>query len=194
MTKLETLLFDKGGAEHTEATLEAARKRTVELGIKTVVMATTTGETALKAADIFAATDVRLIGVTLQAGTWEKYGKPDFEKLQAARDRGVTIITATHTLMGNIATAVREQLGGMPSTEVISHTYYTFCQGMKVAVEVLLMAADAGLLEDENEVLAVAGTGSGADTAIVASKVYSTTFFNLKIHEILAMPRNPSEH
>jgi len=60
---------------------------------------------------------------------------------------------------------------------------------MKVAVEVAVMAADAGLLEGEGEVIAVAGTGSGADTAVVLSPAYSTSFFELKVREVIAMPR-----
>jgi len=38
-------------------------------------------------------------------------------------------------------------------------------------------------------VIAIAGASQGADTAIVAKPAYSTNFFDLKIREIIAMPR-----
>jgi len=189
MAKQTVLLFDKPGAKNTTATLKAARERAAELGIKTVVLATSTGETALKALDVFKGTKLRIVAVTLQAGCWKQYCPPDPRKVKAAEKRGVTFLTATHTLMGNVGGAVRERIGGADPAEIIAHAYYTFCQGMKVAVEVAVMAADAGLLEGEKEVIAVAGTGTGADTAIVLKPAYSTEFFNLKIREVLAMPR-----
>jgi hypothetical protein len=60
---------------------------------------------------------------------------------------------------------------------------------MKVAVECVLMAADAGLLEMEGEVVSVAGTDRGADTAIVCKPAYARTFLELEIREVLAKPR-----
>jgi len=189
MKKRELILFDKPGPKNTEATLKAVRDRACELGIKTVVLATTTGKTALRALDVLEGTGVRVIGVTLHAGCWKKYGAPAPKLIRAAEERGARFITATHTLMGNVSSAVREKLGGAPDCELISYTYYTFGQGMKVAVEVAVMAADAGLLEGEREIIAVAGTGTGADTAVVLSPAYSTDFFSLKIREVIAMPR-----
>ncbi|MEM2970188.1 MAG: hypothetical protein QXR63_04550 [Candidatus Bathyarchaeia archaeon] len=60
---------------------------------------------------------------------------------------------------------------------------------MKVAVEIVLMAADAGLIPVDKEVIAIAGTGTGADTAIVVQPAYSRKFLDLKIKEIIAKPR-----
>jgi len=190
MKKRELILFEEPGPKNTGPTLTAVRDRAVALGIKTVVLATTTGDTALRALDVLKGTGVAVIGVTLHAGCWQKYAPPDPKKIKAAAERGARLITATHTLMGNVGSAIREKFGGIPGCELIAHTYYTFGQGMKVAVEVALMAADAGLLEGQKEIIAVAGSGGGADTAVVLSPVYSTNFFDLKIHELIAMPRN----
>jgi hypothetical protein len=60
---------------------------------------------------------------------------------------------------------------------------------MKVAVEIVLMAADAGLIGMDGEVIAIAGTGDGADTCIVVKPSYPRKFFELEIREILAKPR-----
>lgn len=187
--RAELLLFEKGGPANTEATLAAARRRAEELGIKDIVLATSTGETALKALDAFDGMDANIVGVTLHAAYWKIYAPPDPEKVGAAEARGVQFLTATHALMGSVESAIRDKFGGLPPVELIAHAYYTFSQGTKVAVEVAVMAADAGLIPVDREVIAVGGTGEGADTALVLSPAYSTSFFDLKVHEVLAKPR-----
>ena len=49
------------------------------------------------------------------------------------------------------------------------------------------MAADAGLIPSE-DVLAIAGTGRGADTAVIIGANSSNRFFDIKVREILAKP------
>ena len=189
MIRREIILFEEPGAKNTQTTLEAVRERAKLLGIKKVVLATSAGETALKAVDLFKEFESKIIAVTLHAGTWKTYMEPDWEKVRQAERSGVKFLTATHVLMGNVGSAIREKFGGLPDTELIAHTLYGFSQGMKVAVEVAVMAADAGLISPEEEVIAVGGTNRGADTAIVLKPAYSTNFFDLKIREIIAMPR-----
>ena len=189
MIKRELLLFEKPGPRNTAATLEAARRRADELGTKHVVLATTTGETLLRALDAFEGTDVNIVGVTLLAGLWKKYEPPDERKIEAARARGAKILTATNALMGNVETAIREKFGGLPPVELIARTYYSFSQGMKVAVEVALGAADAGLIPEGEEAIAAAGTDRGADTAIVLRTACTVNFFDLRVREVIAMPR-----
>ena len=58
-----------------------------------------------------------------------------------------------------------------------------------MAVEVAIMAADAGVLDMAQEVIAVAGTDEGADTALVLKPAYALKFKELEIREILAKPR-----
>ena len=189
MVKREIIFFEKPGASNTQATLEAVRERAKLLEIKKVVLATNSGDTALKAVDLLKELDVKIIAVTLHAGTWKTYGEPDWDKVRQAENLGVKFLTATHTLMGNIGSAIREKFGGLPDSELIAHTLYCFSQGMKVAVEITVMAADANLISPKEEVIAIAGNNQGADTAIVVKPAYSTDFFNLRIKEIIAMPR-----
>lgn len=189
MMERSLILFERPGPENTQATLQAAKERAELLSIGQVVVATNTGDTALEAAKRFQGTQARIIGVTLHAGAWETYEPPDADIVRQARELGVVFHTGTHALMGGIASAVKRTFGGLPETELISHVYYTFGQGMKVAVEVAVMAADAGLLDMAKEAIAIAGTGRGADTALVLQPVYSCNFFDLKIAEIIAMPR-----
>ena len=189
MIKREIIFFKEPGANNTQTTLEAVRERVKLSGIKKIVLATNSGDTALKAVDLLKELDVKIIAVTLHAGTWKLYGEPDWDKVREAENLGVKFLTATHALMGNVGSAIKEKFGGLPDTELIAYTLYCFSQGMKVAVEVAVMAADAGLISPEKEVIAVGGTNQGADTAIVLKPAYSTSFFDLKIREIIAMPR-----
>ena len=92
---------------------------------------------------------------------------------------------------GSISTPGRttEKYGGKSIEEIVRETLYRFCQGMKVCVEIVLMAADAGLIPLEGDIISVAGTGEGADTAIVVKPSYSRKFCDLIIREIIAKPR-----
>jgi hypothetical protein len=182
------LYFDTVGPDNTDATLRASAERARELGIAQAVVATSTGKTALMAAEAFGE-GVKVIGVSLQRGLWEKYVGLDGEVVRAAEVRGVAFLTCPHTLMGAVDSALRDQFGVLPPQQLIAHTYYTFSQGTKVAVECMMMAADADLLDMGREVISVAGTDQGADTALVLKPVFSHQFFSLKVREIIAMPR-----
>ena len=81
------------------------------------------------------------------------------------------------------------KFGGISWSDLIAHTYYTFSQGTKVAVEIAVMAADAALIPIDKEVIAIAGSDTGADTALVIQPAYSTDFFSLKVREIIAKAR-----
>jgi len=52
------------------------------------------------------------------------------------------------------------------------------------------MATDAGLIPVDKDVIAIAGTGRGADTALVIKPANGPTFFELKIRETIAKPRD----
>lgn len=185
MATVECLVFEEPGETNTHATLEAGARRARELGIEQMVVATTTGRTALAAAEVF---DGKIIGVTLQAGVWQKYAPPDPEVVAQAEAKGVIFLTCPHALMGSLDTAVKEQFGGLPPGEMAARTYYTICQGAKVAVECVMMAADAGLLAMAQEVMGIAGTNGGADTAMVITPAFTNSFFDLRVREFVAKP------
>jgi hypothetical protein len=183
--KLQTLVFAAPGPRNTDATLEIAARRAEALGVEQMVVATSTGETALEATKHFGG---RIIAVTLAAGHWDTYCPPDDDLIEECRDRGVTVLTGTHTLLGGIDGAI-SSIGGVSGAEIMARTYYTISQGAKVAVECALMAADAGTMNMDREAISIAGTGGGADTALVLQPAFSNEAFDLQIREILAMPR-----
>ncbi|HQM74208.1 MAG TPA: hypothetical protein PLL62_03085, partial [Candidatus Saccharicenans sp.] len=82
----------------------------------------------------------------------------------------------------------RKKFGTYELDEIIAYTLRCFGQGLKVAVEISLMAADAGLIRSGEPCLSLGGTERGVDTAVLLSPVNSQNFFDLKIMEILAKP------
>ncbi len=188
MAEISVRYFEQAGAVNTEATLQAAKQRADELGIRQVVVATSSGKTALQAAEMMPEMDT-IVGVTLQAGLWEIYTGPDPEIVAQAAAKGVQFFTGIHTFMGAVASAIQNEFGGLPPEELIARTYYTISQGTKVAVECMIMAADAGLLDMDQDVISIAGTNGGADTALVVKPTFSNKFFQCRVREFLALPR-----
>ena len=64
---------------------------------------------------------------------------------------------------------------------------------MKVGVEITLMAADAGAIPVDHDVIAVAGSHSGADTALLLRPANTTNFLELEVKEIIAKPISKRE-
>ena len=57
--------------------------------------------------------------------------------------------------------------------EMVANTLRIFGEGMKVACEITLMAADAGMIRTDDDIIAMGGTGKGLDTALVLRPVNS---------------------
>jgi hypothetical protein len=185
--EVTTLYFEKPGPDNTDATLEAALRRAQELGLKRVAVASTTGATGVKAVEVFQNQDV--VVVSLSAGFWEP-GEQAFlpENYQAIEAGGGRVLTCTHAFAG-VSRGVNEALGTAQASAVIARTLKTFGQGMKVAQEVALMAADAGLVPVGEPCIAIGGSRRGCDTALVLIPVGTGSYFDLWVMEILAKPR-----
>jgi len=178
--------FERPGKENTERTLQIARERAEELNLRQVVVATTTGATGRRAAEVFKAYD--LVVVTHSAG----FSNPNSletseENRQAIVGGGARLLTCQHAF-GGVNRAVRRKLDTYQLDEIIAYTLRIFGEGMKVACEITLMAADAGLVRTGEALLAIAGTGHGADTAVILRAVNAQDFFDLRINEILCKP------
>lgn len=186
MPTVNVLYHDRPGAANAAATLRAAAARAQELGIRQVVVASSHGGTALAARQAFPAA-VSVIAVTISAAFAPEGWVMTAEERSRLTGAGVQVLTAMHTLGDDVSEAVAGQ--GWTPNRVVRETLYRFSQGMKVAVEVALMAAEAGLVDMGADLIAIAGTDSGADTAIVLKPAYARHFGQLKIREILAMPR-----
>lgn len=185
---MEYKYFDKPGPANTEQTLKLALLRAGELDIKYILVATTSGATAVRAAELFSG--YSLVAVTHSAG----FSAKDAQELTAENRRvlekgGVKILTCQHAL-GGVNRAVRRKLNTYQMDEIIAYTLRTMGQGFKVCLEMALMAADAGLVSVQQEAVAIGGTSSGADTAVVLTPTNAQDFFDLKVHEVICKPRN----
>ena len=181
-----TVYFDKPGEENTEAVLSIAKRRAEELGIRTILVASTVGNTAVRA--VAALSGFRVIVVTESTGIRQP-NVQEFteENRRIVESKGGVILTTSHTFAG-VSKAMREKFNTVVIGDIISNTLSIFGQGMKVACEIAMMAADCGLVRTEEDISAIAGTSIGADTAIVLRPVNSNRFFDLKIKEFLCKP------
>ncbi|MCS7178744.1 MAG: pyruvate kinase alpha/beta domain-containing protein [Anaerolineae bacterium] len=181
------LYFSQPGPQNTDRTLEAAHRRAEELGIRTVLVASTTGETGAKAVQVFQGYNV--VVVTHSTG----FRAPNNQELRpeyraAIEAGGGRILTCQHAF-GGINRAVRRKLNTYLTDEIIAFTLRNFGEGTKVCIEIALMAADAGLVRVDEPCIAIAGTGHGADTALVLKPANAQAFFDLRVMEIIAKPR-----
>jgi hypothetical protein len=71
----------------------------------------------------------------------------------------------------------------------MADTLRLFGQGIKVAVEVAVMAADAGALTG-NDIISIGGSGRGADAALVLKPAHQNNFFDMRIREVICKPRS----
>jgi uncharacterized protein len=182
-----TVWFDSPGPDNTDRALQAARSRADALGIRSVVVASYSGSTGAKAASLFRGRRLVVVG-----GVYG-FREPNAVAMQPAHRQAIesaggTVLFAGHAF-GMLGRAVHRKLGAIQTDEIIAHVLRLFGQGVKVACEVSCMAADAGLLEAGEEVLAIGGTGQGADTAIVLRAANTHSFFDLRILEIVCKPR-----
>lgn len=185
--EIQSVYFAESGSANTEKTLEIAKRRAEQLGIKTIVVASTSGETGVKAVKLLVS--YKVVVVTHTTG----FQAPDDQELTPENrakilEKGGLILTATHAF-GGVGRAVRRRFNTYQVDEIIAQTLRVFGQGTKVACEIALMAADAGLIRTDEEVISIGGTASGADTALVVKPAHTHDFFELKVQEILCKPR-----
>jgi hypothetical protein len=155
-----------------------------------VIVATNTGYVGAQFAPLAEAhPKVSFVGVKMATAVDEMYDvKWNARHGRAMTQAGVKLVGGTHALTGGIDHALRDKFQGVPPGALVAETLYLFAQGMKVAVEIVAMACDAGLVPEGRQVISCAGTGHGADTAIVARSAASAHLFDMDVHRILAMP------
>ncbi|MBP8614013.1 MAG: hypothetical protein KBI40_04060 [Firmicutes bacterium] len=182
-----TVYFEEPGRANTQETASIALKRAKELGVKNIVVASNTGYTAR----FFTNADISVTCVTHQSGFREpgtnEMSQDERKNLEA---QGVKVLTTTH-LFGNVERAVTNKFGGLYPGGIISHALRMFSQGTKVAVEVAVMALDAGMIPYGETVISVGGTSGGADTALVLLPSHSNNIFDTQVLEILCKPLSP---
>ncbi|MEM0057529.1 MAG: pyruvate kinase alpha/beta domain-containing protein [Candidatus Bathyarchaeia archaeon] len=185
-TERKVTYFQTAGDQNTDTLLKIVKDYIEKEGIRDVVVASTTGETGVKAAKTFKGHNV--IVVTHCFG-FQKPGENELreEFKEEILRNGAKIFTGTHAL-SSVERAIRKNFGTLQPLELIANTLRLMGEGTKVCVEITLMAADAGLIPVDRDVVAIAGTGRGADTALRIKPANTFRFFDLKIREVIAKP------
>jgi len=191
-TQNKIYYFEKQGEGNTLDAARFAIERAKELKIRTIVVASTSGKTAQIFFDAMNGSGLELVVVTHVVG-FSKPGEWEFsaEAADLLQKKGVHIVTGTHALSGlERALSRSPKVGGGSRTEAIAEALRrVVAVGLKVAVECVLIAADQGAIGINEEVIAVGGTYSGADTVCVIRPAHTASFFDLQVREIVAMPR-----
>lgn len=178
------MYFAKQGRDNTIAAIEAAVDAARERGIKHIVVASNTGETAEKLMGL----PCNVVCVTHAYG-YKAPGENEMSEATRLRlqQNGVKVLTTSHILSG-VERGISGHSGGMYPGEIISYALRMFGQGMKVCVEISTMALDAGLIPHGEKIVAIGGTGRGADTAIIIKPAHASEIFSTYINEIICKP------
>lgn len=180
--------FNEAGKQNTDALLRIVKEYVEKESVKDIVVASTTGETGAKASKIFKGCNIVIV---THCFGFREPGKTELEE-EYRREilaNGAKIFTGVHAL-SSVERAIRKDFGTIQPLELIANTLRLTGEGTKVCVEIALMAVDAGLIPVDKDVIAIAGTGRGADTALRIQPANAGRFFNLKIREVIAKPRN----
>ncbi len=102
-------------------------------------------------------------------------------------EAGARLLTTAHAFAG-VARSFRKELGTWTPTELMAVAFRTFGQGTKVCAEIAMMAADAGLVRVDQDVVTIGGTGFGADTAWLVTPTNTSTFPKLRMKACLCKP------
>ena len=186
--------FEELKKENTQKTFELALQRGKELGINTFVVASTSGWAGVEASKILGGEKLIIVSHCYGSREPDKWFFTD-ENLAALKDKGVPVVTAAHAFGGITRAMNQMNIQAAPTTyvigDIVANTLRMFGQGMKVVVEIACMAADAGLVRCDTDIISIGGSGrvGGADVAVVLQAANSHRLFQTKIREIICKPR-----
>jgi uncharacterized protein len=179
------MYFEKPGKVNTEKTVELALRAADEHGIDYIVVASNSGYTA----EMFKNTNKKIVVITHVNG-FEKPGENQMgdEERKKLKELGFEVYTTTHVLSG-AERSLSRKFGGINPVEIMAYTLRMLGQGVKVAVEVSIMALDGGLIPYGKDIIAIGGSGNGADAAIIARPAHASAILDYKIKQIICKPR-----
>jgi hypothetical protein len=180
--------FENSGKENTEKLIEIVKRRIANSDIRYIVIASLSGETALKVADALGnMMHIDIISVTSQAHFKEKNSRELSEYRAKMRYEGITPFVASHAL-SSVGKRIHNLDDATTPVEIIAETLGMFSQGIKVCGKISIMLAEAGLIPINEKILAIGGRKEGADSAAIITSAQMINIFDMRIHEIIAMP------
>ena len=193
--------FEQPGKRNTAQTIEAVRAYLAECGeAAALVIASISGETAVKVKDAMKGLQIPLVCVT-GAPSWQnlpEYHLPliPLERRAELEEAGVVVVDCVPSSLSDTIEFSYARYGFRSPTWLFVEALLAMGgYGLKTAVECVLVATDGGFITPFKDVVSVAGTDKGADTAIVVRSTFSSTVFSsdpkkrLVLKELLAVPR-----
>lgn len=184
MIKHTTIYYPEGGVEHTETTLKASLEAAKKLDIKTILVASTSGETGVKAAELYKDKGINLIVVGHQMGfpvpKVQQFKPDNWERIETL---GGVVNLGTDVVTNSIRQ--RQRLGHSPMS-IITQTL--IAMKLKVNVEIVAKACDAGLIMPGDRVISVAGSHKGADTSAVFTANDSPNILDIRPEMFICYP------
>jgi len=196
----EVLFFDNPGPANTQDVIEAVKERAKEGDIGHIGVASISGKTALRVAQELRSLNISIVCVS-GPPSWSIFEEYDYpmvkkEMREKLEELGVKIVDRTPSSLSDTIEYGLARYGYIPASFAVAETLLAIGgYGMKTAVEAVLMATDCGAIPAYMPIISIGGSGSGADTAIVAKSTYSPCVFSkdqnkrFQLFEIIAMPR-----
>ena len=188
---MNSIYFEKKGRTNTVDTLTHAYNVAKEEKINTIIIASTAGASALEAIKIFN-DSFHLVIVTHQDGFRDIGNEfPASIKDEIRQKRPSTIFhTGTHAFAGLERSFRLTHQTWLPIEMIAITLRKCFGEGTKVCMEMAIMASDAGIIDTTKDLISIAGTGRGLDTAWLVKPSYSNNLFDLKMKVPICKPRN----
>ncbi len=187
--------FRKPGKDNTDKVFSLVKSHAQESGISTILVASTYGDSAARAAEFLDGCRIITVGhasgmpVDHSGSTSEPNFQPfTIENRRRVEAKGGIVLTMSHVFRGGAGSALRKKFNTRTESDTMADTLRIFGQGMKVVIEIAMMAADAGLARTDELVISIAGTGRGTDTAVVLKPVNTPDFFDMRVKEIICKP------
>ncbi len=198
--------FEKPGAENTNDVISCLVDRVREGDIDSVVVASVSGRMATIVAEKVRKQGLKTKVVCVSGPkSWKKY--PQYQFPLITRKEQSRLESLQVKVVNNIDEPFKPILFRdwwekktlkVPHPESDLFWMALICvggHGFRTAIEIVFMAVDAGVVQPGQNVVAVAGTGRGLDSAVVLragrfnEAVGRYPAKRLKIEEILAMPK-----
>ena len=182
--------FENEGNDYTDDLIKAVNdKIDASDDIKRIIVASSTGKSALKLYEGIEK-QIEIINVTHHMG-FSNPNEADISNkmIKELEKVGIKTYIGAHAFSG-AARGVTNKYGGYSPLDVVADTLRMFSHGIKVAAEISVMAADAGMIPVGEKIIAIGGRGKGIDSAVILTPVNAKDLFDLKFHEIIAMPKD----
>lgn len=181
--------FERPGRENTGACLEVVKEAIRSGCWKHLVIASTEGDTGVLFSEALRNEGMNIVVVTHSAGFKAANTHEMTPEVRGSIEgTGAKVYTGT-LITHSLEAAFASKFNGLYPTLIVAQSLRRFGEGAKVCCEMVMMATDAGLIPEDEEILTVAGTGRGADTVLVVRSAASKRFLDLKVIEVLAKPR-----